>query len=267
MLRILRVRLRAEWLPMLIALALMLLYPWFCGSSIRDGTNLYSYNQFEYYNMANLSSYNELTGVAKSAADPWRVAMSYGLTAEDLPEKPDLRDVYDAVIRAKGGYLYTQILMDGVLFGFPILDGLAMLLLCPLFRKRRMGQFLSAGRSRGQVWLSFTLLYFACAVVMWLLASLFQLTRFRIPFRWEQFAWLAYLLFIAVLPYLAALFLPRPIAAFFAALAAWGLLLLVLWNLRAFPTLLAIALALLAAILIAAMVFSRLHFRKRGFPA
>lgn len=265
--RILRVRLRAEWLLMLIALALMLLYPWFCGSSIRDGTDLYSYSQFEYRYMANLSSYNELTGIGHNTVDPIRVAQSYGLDPRDLPEKADLRDVYEAVIRARGDFLYSRILIDAVLFGFPILDGLAMLLLCPLFRKQHLGQFLSAGYSRKQVWLSFTLLYFACAVVMWLLASLFQLGRFHIAFQAPQLAWLAYLLFSAALAYLSALLLRWPIVAFFASLAVWALLLLGIRSLAAFPVLVVIALAILVVVFAVIWPVTWLHFRKRGFRA
>lgn len=276
MLRILRVRLRAEWLLMLVALALVLLYPWFCGSEIRQSTDLYSYNQFEYGNSANLSAYNELSGVGKADADVMKVARRYGVDPRDLPEKADLRDVYDAAIRVMWDKLYISILTSAALFGFPILDGLAMLLLCSQFRKRRINQYLSAGYSRKQVFLSFTVLYFACAVVMWLLGSLFQLTRFHISFQPEeastfrilQTAWLLYLLFSAALAYLAALFLRRPIVAFFASLGAWILLLLGARGLFGSQNaVLAVVLGVILVFLIAAIVISWKHFRKRGVAA
>jgi hypothetical protein len=262
MFRILRVRFRAEWPLMLAALLLVLLYPWFCSSSVRDGTNLYSYAQFEYYHMANLGSMNELSGVAKSDVDPWLIAQAYKLDPRELPEDATLLDVYNAVVRQRAGYLFENSLWDGVLFGFPILDGLAMLLLCPLFRRRRLGQFLAVGYSRRQVWLSFTLLYFSCTLVMWLLALLY-LTRFHIPFQAAMLAWLLYLLFIAAIPYLAALFLPRPAAAFFAALGVWIALLLIVRRLNGSTGLIAALIAVVAAALIAGVVLSWTHFRKR----
>ena len=44
MLRITHARLRAEWLMAVIALALMVLYTWYCGADIRSATSMYSYD-------------------------------------------------------------------------------------------------------------------------------------------------------------------------------------------------------------------------------
>ena len=65
MLRITRARIKAEWLLMIIALVLLILYIRLCSADIRNFTDLYSYTQFEYRYTANLSSYDELNGVAK----------------------------------------------------------------------------------------------------------------------------------------------------------------------------------------------------------
>lgn len=265
--RLTRVRIKAEWLLMIIALVLLILYIRFCSADIRNSTDLYSYTQFEYRYTANLSSYDELSGVGKSSADPVMVARAYGIDPRELPEKADLRDIYDLVIRNNWNYLYKLIMSSGVLFAFPVLDGLAMLLLCPLFRKRRIGQYLSAGFSRKQVFLSFTLLYFGCAVVMWLLGSFFQLARFRIPFGaflGDQLVWLCAVLFGAALAYLAAVLLRRPIVAFFASLAVWIPLLFCFRGLLPLPL---AAVGFTLAFLAAVLAVSWLHFRKRGFAA
>ena len=57
--RLTRVRIKAEWLLMIIALVLLILYIRFCSADIRNSTDLYSYTQFEYRYTANLSSYDE----------------------------------------------------------------------------------------------------------------------------------------------------------------------------------------------------------------
>ncbi len=267
MLRITRARIKAEWLLMIIALVLLILYIRLCSADIRNFTDLYSYTQFEYRYTANLSSYDELNGVAKFSADPMAVARAYGIDPRDLPEEADLRDIYDMALRKNRNDLYQRISDSGILFAFPVLDGIAMLLLCPLFRKRRIGQFLSAGYSRREVFLSVTLLYFGCAVLMWLLGSFFQLTRFHIPFGAfpkDQLVWLCIVLCSAALAYLAALFLRRPIVAFFASLAVWIPLLFCLRGLFSLP-LVAISVALV--FLIAVFAVSWRHFRKRGFEA
>ena len=259
-----RARLRAEWLLLLFALVLLVAYVSFCGTGIRDGTNLYAYSQFDYYHNKNMNAYSE-SGFQTVQADPVRVAMSYGIDPRDLPEKADLHDVYDLVILAKRDMLYDNIFTDGMLCAFPILDGLAMLLLCPLFRKRRIGQYLSAGYSRRQVFASFTLTYFAFAVLMWGLASLVWLPRYHIPFGafWvNQLAWLGFTLLCAALAYLAALMLPRPAVAFFASLGVMILLLLCVKFVSKW-----IIIGAVPVLLAAVLILPWRSFRKRGFMA
>jgi len=263
-LRLTCARLKAEWLLLLFALVLLIAYVSLCSAGIRNYTNLYSYNQFDYYHNKNLNSYSE-SGFQTVQADPVTVAMSYGIDPRDLPEKADLHDVYELAILAGRDMLYDNIFTAGMLGAFPILDGLAMLLLCPLFRKRRLGQYLSAGYSRRQVFASFTLTYFAFPVLMWGLASLLWLSRYHIPFGafWvNQLAWLVFNLLSAALAYLAALVLRRPAAAFFASLGV--LVLAVLLARFVFKWIIVAAgLGILAAVLIVPWR----SFRKRGFTA
>ena len=262
--RLTRARFKAEWLLFIFALVLLMAYISFSAASIRAGTDLFSYNQFDYRWHKNMNAYSE-SGFANMEADPVTVAMSYGIDPRDLPERADLLDVYELVIRASRDYLYNNILLCGVLGAFPFLDGIAMLLLCPLFKKRRIGQYLSAGYSRRQVFASLTLAYFAFAVLMWGLSSLIWLTRFHIPFGayWgEQLVWLGSNLLCAALAYLAALLLPWPAVAFFASLGVWLLLLLcaklvTVWIIAAAVPL------LLAAVLL----LPWRYFRKRRFEA
>ena len=260
--RLTRVRLRAERLLLLFAVLLLIAYISFCASDIRSYTDLYSYNQFEFSCKKNLNAFSE-SGFADVEADPVEIAIRYRVDPRDLPENADLYDVYVAVVRVNRADLYDRILGAGMLGAFPILDGIAMLLLCPLFRKRRIGQYLSAGYSRRQVFLFITLTYLAFVLLMWGLASLIWLTRFHIPFGafWQnQLAWLGFNLLCAALAYLAAMLLPRPAAAFFASLGVWLLLLLCIKYISAWVALSA-ALVLLAA----ALVIPWQQFRKRGF--
>ena len=262
--RLTRARLKAEWLLLIFALALLFAYVSFCASDIRSSTDLFSYNQFDYRYHKNMNASSE-SGFANMEADPVTIAIAYGLDPRDLPAGADLHDVYELIIRENGEFLYNRIFSAGMLGAFPFLDGLAMLLLCPLFRKRRIGQYLSAGYSRRQVFLSFTLTYFAFAVLMWGLASLIWLTRFHIPFGafWQdQLAWLGMNLLCAALAYLAALLLPRPAAAFFASLGVWILLLLCIKYVSKWVVVGA-GLVILAAVLIVPWR----QFRKRGFAA
>jgi hypothetical protein len=227
-LRLTHIRLRAEWIMLIIALALLILYTWYCGTDIRAASQLYSYEQFEFvYHVMN----------------PIQVAESYDLDVSKLPERADLRDVYNAAVRAHRGWLYALILNSAEYFTFPALNGMAVVLLCMTFRKRRIGQFLSAGYSRLQVFLSLTLPYFAFAVLLWLLASFCQLSRYHISFspeegyffRTTQLTWLCNILFNAALAYLFAMLLRRPAISFVAAMGVRILLLILTRNWSASP--------------------------------
>lgn len=278
MLRITHVRLRAEWLMLIIALALLVLYTWYCGVDIRSATSMYSYEQFEF-------TYHVM--------DPIRVAEIYELDISSLPARADLRDVYDAVILAYRGFLYARILNSAGFFTFLALGGMAAVMVTMAFHKKRIGQFLSAGYSRWQVFLSLTLTYFVFAVLLWGVASFCQLTRYHISFapeerdffRTTQLAWLCNILCNAALAYLFAMLLQRPVIAFGAALGARYVLLYALdpgisplvlvktkeamesWEpgLDLGPLILGnwITLGFLAAVLIV----SWLSFRKRRFAA
>ena len=278
MLSITHARLRAEWLMAVIALALMVLYTWYCGVDIRSATSMYSYEQFEF-------TYHSM--------DPIRVAEIYELDVASLPARADLMDVYNAVLLAYRGFIYARILNSAGFFTFLALGGMAAVMVSMVFHKKRIGQFLSAGYSRLQVFLSITLAYFAFAVLLWGVASFCQLTRYHISFapeergffRTTQLAWLCNILCNAALAYLFAMLLRRPVIAFAAAL---GVRFVLLFSLDSYysplvliktkeamqslepgldlhPLILGnwITLGFLAAVLIV----SWLSFRKRGFAA
>ena len=212
--RFTRVRLKAEWLLPAAAAALLILYTWCSGFNLR-GSIMGSYPYFSY-------TFDDFS--------PKAAAESLGL--EEPPEGADLRDVYEAYQAETRGIRYASILLDTERVSFILLDFLAAFLLGSLFRKRRMGQFLSAGYSRGQIFLSLTLTYYLWVILMWWAASSFLLARFHLSFapeegeffRTTQLAWFCNVLFNASLAYLAFLLLCRPLPAFLAALGAWILL-------------------------------------------
>ena len=214
MLRLTRVRLKAEWLSLILAAILVILYVWFCGLNNR-GLTLGSYAIFEH---------------TYGSVSPSALAKS--LDMEIPPEGATLQEIYETALQAKRGFLYSRILMSAEDMTFLVLDALAVLLLCTLFRKRRIGQWLSAGCGRGRAFLSLTLSYYVVALLMWLAASRFLLGRYHIAFapeegeffRTTQLAWLCNILFNASLAYLSALLLGRTLPAFFAALGVWILL-------------------------------------------
>ena len=214
LLRLTRSRLKAEWVMLIGTAILIILYVWFCGLNNR-GLTLGSYEMF-------VHTYGSVS--------PKTLALS--LDMEEPPEDADLYALYEAALLAKRGFLYSRILMSAEDMTFLVLDALAVLLLCTLFQKRRLSQWLSAGYSRGQVFLSITLFFFACAFLMWLAASLYLLSRYHIAFapeegaffRVTQLAWICNVMFNASLAFLSALLLRRPLPAFLAALGAWILL-------------------------------------------
>lgn len=117
----------------------------------------------------------------------------------------------------------------------PVLAGAAaVLFLCAIFRKRRLGPLLAAGCRRGAVYLFLTTLYFAFFLLLWLVAVPFLLSRYRfIPLTDEQVACLKLiktsvllsLLFGAAAGYFFAFLLRRPFPAFAAVIALWFLIL------------------------------------------
>ena len=117
----------------------------------------------------------------------------------------------------------------------PVIAGAAaMLFLCAIFRKRRLGPLLAAGCRRGAVYLFLTILYFAFFLILWLVTVPFLLSRYRfIPLTNEQVACLKLikisvllsLLFGAAAGHFFAFLLRRPFPAFAAVIALWFLIL------------------------------------------
>ena len=211
--RFTRTRLKAEWLLLVCAAGVILLYTWLGGFNAR-GQQTGSYAMFAFV-------YDDYS--PGSAAKALEV---------DVPKGADMRAVYEALRAKTRGERYACILRDAENASFPMLDILAALLVSTLFRKRRMGQFLSAGYSRGQIFLSAALVYFAFAVLLWVIGAHFLLARFGISFapeeraffRTTQTAWFCSVLFGASLAFLFAMLLCRPVPAFLAAFGVWILL-------------------------------------------
>ena len=113
----------------------------------------------------------------------------------------------------------------------PVIAGAAaMLFLCPIFRKRRLGPLLAAGCRRGAVYLFLTVLYFAFFLLLWLIAVPFLLSRYRfLPLKEEQLACLKRiktsillsLLFGAAAGHFFAFLLRRAFPVFAAVIALW----------------------------------------------
>lgn len=223
-LRIIRIRIKSEWLALICLFLLVILYIWFCGLDIRS-MPLGSYKLFE-------EKYSEVLkdGYTDHAAE----IIANSLALDKPIEGASLRELYAAALTAQSGFSYSRLLMGAEKCSLLLMGALAMLFLCPFFTNRRVGQFLAAGYSRGQVFLSLTATYFACAVLMWLIASTYLLNRYHIDFSSEdrgffittQLAWLCNILFNAALAYLAAFLLQKPIPTFFVALGVWILLLI-----------------------------------------
>ncbi len=223
--RLTRFRLKAEWLLLIFVLILMVLYTWFCGLDVR-GTSVGSFEMFSH---------------KYSGIDPRMLAKSLGLDA--APEGADMWEIYHAALRDLRGFAYSRILMGAENCAMLLMDALAVLLLCSLFQKRRLGQFLAAGCSRGQVFLSLTLTYFCCVAALWLAASVYLLSRYHIAFapeeqaffRVTQLSWLCSAMFSGSLAYLSAFLLRRPLPAFLAALGVWFILRLTAPDLSVLP--------------------------------
>ena len=117
----------------------------------------------------------------------------------------------------------------------PVFAGvLAVLLLCDVFRKRRLGPMPAAGCSRGTVYLFLTALYFGLFLLIWLILVPLCLSRYRIPLTAGERACLKLigpslliaLLFGAAVSFFFAFLLRRPLPAF---LAGAGIPFLIQW--------------------------------------
>ena len=223
LLRLTRVRLRTEWLLLLCLAFLIVLYIWFCGLDMRT-TSLGTFEQFE-------EKYGAMFRDGLSRDEAERMTTGFALK-DPIKEGTGIREAYEAILRKLRGFAYSRLLMGAENCAFLLMGALAVLYLCPQFGKRRAAQWLSAGYGWGQVFLSMTLTYYACAVLLWLISSSILLGLYRISFspeergffRTTQLSWLCNVLFSAALAYLSAFLLRRPLPTYLAALAVWFLL-------------------------------------------
>ena len=154
-----------------------------------------------------------------------RLARKVNIPREQLGDS--LEEAYP-VIRQQH---FTRFLGNSGDFVFlaPVLAGaLAALLLCGVFRKRRLAPLLAAGCSRGTIYLVLTVLYFGVFVLVWLIVVPLSLSRYRLPLDagqqaclrlWKPSLLLSFL-FSASVAYFFACLLLRPLPAFLAGAAA-----------------------------------------------
>ena len=175
--RLARARLRTEWFPLLCLALLIVLYIWFCRLDLR-ATDLGTFPQFE-------ESYGAMFRNGLDRDDAEKLATSYAMK-EPIKEGTGIREAYEELLRDQRGFVYSRLLIGAENCPFYPMGALAVLFLCPQFGKRRAAQWLSAGYSRGHVFLSMTLTYFACAVLLWLISSRILLGLSRISFSPEE---------------------------------------------------------------------------------
>ncbi|MBR5701482.1 MAG: hypothetical protein IKX47_03370 [Oscillospiraceae bacterium] len=208
--RLARFRLQAEWTRILLGVALVSLILTFSG-----WFNAPPGGKYAYFNMVqdykNNYSGQEPIGM-EPGADTW--------------------ESFQILLRENRGTFYTAI-EDGTenlaWIGTALLG---VLLLTGPFARRRLGPLLSAGVSRGGLFLSLTLVYYGAVILVWFLSSRALMALFQVSFSPEeqgirmtlQQAWLFAILVRAALVYMASFLLARPLPAALASLGGCILL-------------------------------------------
>ena len=215
--RLTRYRLKAEWLRILLGVVFgTILLSWISSQNIVD---------------ERLRSFDGYVNYYQSQSR--REARSKGLRDPDPANRSDQKEGYELLLRENRGYLYA-VLIEMVNDWVPPLTviPLAVLFLTGLFQKKRLGPMLTAGFSRGRVFLSLTGAYFVCIALVWGLSAAWLLNRYRIAYAPEEqvffrvtlLTWFCAFLWHGTIAYLTAMLLRRPLPAFAAALALWFIL-------------------------------------------
>ena len=203
--RLARFRLQAEWTRILLGLVLVSLILIFNG-----WFNAPPGGKYAYFNMVQ-DYQNNFTG-----QEPLNTERG-----EDTWES------FQILLRENRAAFYTAIVDGTENLAWIGTALLGVLLLTGLFARRRLGPLLSAGVSRGRIFLSLTLVYYGTVILAWFLSSRVLMGLFQVSFSPEeqdirmtlQQAWLFAILVRAALVYMASFLLARPLPA---ALAGMG---------------------------------------------
>ena len=220
--RVARYYLRSEWIRVAAAVFALFLYALLMVNDSRIAPMTYDAFVTQY------CSTNKFSYSSDYLLDD--LAKRYRIPREELGES--FADAYP-VFYVRHFHEFVGYTCGFTAYFAPVLAGAAaMLYLCILFRKRRLGPLLAAGCRRGAIYLFLTILYFALFLLVWAVAVPFLLSRYRIlPLTEEQEACLKLikpsvllsLLFGAAAGHFFAFLLRRPLPAFAAALALWFL--------------------------------------------
>lgn len=220
--RVARYYLRSEWIRVAAAVFALFLYALLMVNDSRIAPMTYDAFVTQY------CSTNKFSYSSDYLLDD--LAKRYRIPREELGES--FADAYP-VFYVRHFHEFVGYTCGFTAYFAPVLAGAAaMLYLCILFRKRRLGPLLAAGCRRGAIYLFLTILYFALFLLVWAVAVPFLLSRYRIlPLTEEQEACLKLikpsvllsLLFGAAAGHFFAFLLHRPFPAFAAALALWFL--------------------------------------------
>ena len=215
--RLTRYRLKAEWLRLLLGLVFgVILLSWVSSQNIVD---------------ERLRSFDGYVNYYQSQSR--REARSKGLRDPDPANRSDQKEGYEMLLRENRGYLYA-VLIEMVNDWVPPLTviPLAVLFLTGLFQKKRLGPMLTAGFSRGRVFLSLTGAYFVCIALVWGVSAAWLLNRYRIEyppeeqvfFRVTLLTWFCAFLWHGTIAYLTAMLLRRPLPTAAATIVLWLIL-------------------------------------------
>ena len=210
--RLIRYRLKTEWLRLLLGLVFaVILFSWYGAANITS-ERIHSFNSY----------------VAYYQRETQEEANHKGLLNPDPVARSDLRESYEMLLRDHRGFIYFRLVMS-VNDPVPILvaNALAVLLLTGLFAKKRLGTPIVAGFSRGRMFFSVTAVYFASIFLVWAISSVFLLNRYCVEFSEEeqefflvtQLTWFCAFLWKAAVAYLAAMLIRKPLPAFILAFA------------------------------------------------
>ena len=220
--RLTRYRLKTEWQKILGVALCGLLLTWA------------SVNNYTYTSKKLCTNYTEFERYYGEDYLEWgreRLAMGFDMEPEELGETPG--EAFEAIRRVRRGLFYVRLIQgsEGIT-AVLIFNALAALLLTGLFSRRRLGPLTAAGFSRGRLFLSLTLSFYAAVFLLWRVCSAYAIRLYGVVFAPEerdfyaftQLSWFLSFLFLSSIAYLSAMLLRRPLYSFLAALGIWFLL-------------------------------------------
>ena len=211
--RLIRYQMKTEWLRILLSLLFASLFLIWSGwvNPPRSGRYQYFVQQYGAYKPETAATALEM----------------------DVSELCDMRNAYRLFMQRNRAVFYTNVISGTEIYaGWPITCALALMLLCGLFTKGRVGKWLIAGCSRKSAFLSMTLVYYLSVLLAWFISSRVLLSLFQIRFSAGeraayyaiQTAWLFAFLFRASIACMAVFLLRRPLPAALVSLGACILL-------------------------------------------